>query len=289
MSYAFISYKTDNVETAKWVKDRLEEKGIPCWFAPVSIPGGSNYAKEIPKAIRNSFAFILILSEATQESKYVPKEIDLAINLGKPILPFMIEDFELSDDFSFYLSNVNRFPAYQSKEKCIELIASRIDDILNGTKGGKTIEEIKADMLAAKQRNYASEQYRTDEIHLPPQNEQYRPVYTNNTPTYQRQTYNGGNTYQPPVNGNPGFNGASFQITPDRSSRSFALCLLLAIFLGYFGIHRFYAGKILTGIIWMFTGGFFGIGWFVDIFLIIFGLFKDSEKKTIRPKKKVKM
>lgn len=44
--------------------------------------------------------------------------------------------------------------------------------------------------------------------------------------------------------------------------------LWLAIFLGVGGLHRFYNGKIFSGAIWLLTGGFFGIGQFIDLFLI---------------------
>jgi TM2 domain-containing membrane protein YozV len=37
---------------------------------------------------------------------------------------------------------------------------------------------------------------------------------------------------------------------------------------GFFGAHRFYYGKPLTGILWLFTGGLLLIGWIVDLFLI---------------------
>ena len=48
------------------------------------------------------------------------------------------------------------------------------------------------------------------------------------------------------------------------------VALLLCIFLGYFGAHKFYEGKILLGIVYLFTFGLFGIGWFIDCILLLF-------------------
>ena len=44
--------------------------------------------------------------------------------------------------------------------------------------------------------------------------------------------------------------------------------LLLCIFMGYFGAHKFYEGKTGMGILYILTAGLFGIGWFVDIVII---------------------
>ena len=48
------------------------------------------------------------------------------------------------------------------------------------------------------------------------------------------------------------------------------VALILCFFFGVFGIHRFYEGKIGTGIIWFFTLGLFGIGAFIDFIRILF-------------------
>ena len=50
--------------------------------------------------------------------------------------------------------------------------------------------------------------------------------------------------------------------------RSILVAYILWFFLGYLGIHRFYCGRYISGIIWFLTGGLFGIGWIIDIFLI---------------------
>lgn len=44
---------------------------------------------------------------------------------------------------------------------------------------------------------------------------------------------------------------------------------LLCLFFGVLGVHRFYAGKVGTGLLWLFTGGLFGIGAIVDLIISI--------------------
>ena len=60
------------------------------------------------------------------------------------------------------------------------------------------------------------------------------------------------------------------------STKSRLVALLLCLFLGELGIHRFYVGKVGTGILWLCTGGIFGIGFLIDLIMIIVGGFTDS-------------
>lgn len=55
--------------------------------------------------------------------------------------------------------------------------------------------------------------------------------------------------------------------------------LLLCIFLGIFGIHRFYQYKITSGLIYLFTAGIIGIGYIYDLITIIYKMVKDRKSK----------
>lgn len=67
-----------------------------------------------------------------------------------------------------------------------------------------------------------------------------------------------------------------------RSDKSFLLTLLLCFFVGALGIHRFYAGKLLTGILMLITAGGFGIWVLIDLIMILIGNFTDASGRYIK-------
>ncbi|MGN0448009.1 MAG: TM2 domain-containing protein [Acutalibacteraceae bacterium] len=68
---------------------------------------------------------------------------------------------------------------------------------------------------------------------------------------------------------------------PLKSPKSRGVAIVLCIFLGALGIHRFYTEKVGTGILWLLTGGLFGIGTIVDFFMLLFGAFTDNSGRRL--------
>jgi TM2 domain-containing membrane protein YozV len=66
------------------------------------------------------------------------------------------------------------------------------------------------------------------------------------------------------------------------SPKAFVPTILLCLFLGGLGVHRFYVGKIGTGILQLLTLGGFGIWALVDLIMIITGSFKDADGMPIK-------
>jgi TM2 domain-containing membrane protein YozV len=66
------------------------------------------------------------------------------------------------------------------------------------------------------------------------------------------------------------------------SEKGFVPAVMLCFFLGALGVHRFYVGKIGTGIVQLLTFGGLGIWALVDFIMLVTGNFKDGEGLPIR-------
>jgi TM2 domain-containing membrane protein YozV len=70
--------------------------------------------------------------------------------------------------------------------------------------------------------------------------------------------------------------------TKTKLNPEWIITTILVIFFGYFGVHRFYNGKIGTGILMIITVGGLGIWVLIDFIMILLSKFKDSQNKYIK-------
>lgn len=122
----FISYSSLDYVMANHIREMLQKNDISCWMAPESIPGGSDYANEIPAAIESCDYFMLVLSRNSQDSIWVPKELDLAIDAKKIVLPIHIDLSPLEPHFKLRLSNVQCIDAAMNVEDVLDRVVQRI-------------------------------------------------------------------------------------------------------------------------------------------------------------------
>lgn len=122
----FISHSSGDAHEAELIVEYLEKRGLPCWIAPRDILPGSSYPSQIVKAIRDCSIFILVASKKVNLSNHINSEVARAFDQKKTIFPFMIENMEFSDDYLYYLGQIQWINAYDDFEKGLESLYKTI-------------------------------------------------------------------------------------------------------------------------------------------------------------------
>ncbi|MCI7322306.1 MAG: toll/interleukin-1 receptor domain-containing protein [Lachnospiraceae bacterium] len=104
----FLSYSSKDKDYAERVINYIEDNGYDCFIASRDISGGNHYAKNIVNVISACKLVILIASSNSNESEHVLNEIDICVEKKKKIIPLFIEDFDICDEFRYYLGRSQR-------------------------------------------------------------------------------------------------------------------------------------------------------------------------------------
>lgn len=125
----FISSTVKDAELARRVKEKLEEKDYLVFFAPDSIPAGSSYMDVVQNAVCEAAqdgCVLALLTQNTAKSKWVLKEIELALAQGGNVVPVLVGDFKLDPLMEFILSGkkLYRLPELPTDAELDELVDS---------------------------------------------------------------------------------------------------------------------------------------------------------------------
>lgn len=74
---------------------------------------------------------------------------------------------------------------------------------------------------------------------------------------------------QPVVINNTNTNTVDVKMENRRKEKNKWVAFVLCLFLGLVGAHKFYEGKILMGVVYIFTAGLFFVGWIIDLIAIL--------------------
>jgi hypothetical protein len=139
----FISYSIKNRFVAEAAKHFLEDNGIRCWKAPDNILPGQDWAEAITDAIMDASILLLIWSSDSMSSDQVKRELTLAANSSKTIIPFRIEEIIPKGAFAFYLSTTHWLDAFDNDvEIHFSRLVSRILPIIKATDGEEIVSHV---------------------------------------------------------------------------------------------------------------------------------------------------
>ena len=108
MPEIFISYSKSDRTHALDLAGELRAHGFSVWIDQASIGGAKNWATEIVEAIDGCSTFLCLLSPHSLASRNVAKELHLASEKQKHILPVLLERVTLPSNFEYSLAGIQR-------------------------------------------------------------------------------------------------------------------------------------------------------------------------------------
>jgi uncharacterized repeat protein (TIGR01451 family) len=137
---AFISYGQNDKRVADSVCAALEAEDVTCWIAPRDIAPGDTWANAIVDAINGAEVMVLILSEHSNRSPHVAREVDRAIHQKAPIFLFRTERLALSGELQYYLATHQYVDVDASSQPSEQHIPTLVRAIRRHLSGDSPIE-----------------------------------------------------------------------------------------------------------------------------------------------------
>ena len=118
--FLFVSHVSEDRAAAMEIVGELERRGMRCWIAPRDVRPGRPYDDEIATAIEASRAMLLVFSERCNASEYIRREVTVAGESHKVVIPFRIENAEPKHGLRVRLSDLHWLDGFVSREQAID-------------------------------------------------------------------------------------------------------------------------------------------------------------------------
>src|SRR5436190_1556352 len=123
--FLFVSHVSEDRVAALEIVDELERRGVPCWIAPRNVEPGKPFDDEIAAALDRCRAMLLVFSEQCNESEYIRREVTVAGESHKVIIPFRIEDAQPRRGLRVRLSDLHWLDGFAAHEGAIDELTRR--------------------------------------------------------------------------------------------------------------------------------------------------------------------
>jgi hypothetical protein len=121
------------------IRSLLDSNGITYWLDTEKVHMGSEFMADIVDAIENSTITLFISSSDSNNSIYTAKEVALAFNVGKYIIPYKIDNSSFSKNLQFVMTNLNCIDAIPYSTQKANALVADIKSLLYGERKEEVI------------------------------------------------------------------------------------------------------------------------------------------------------
>lgn len=146
MADVFISYSSKDAASAEYLLKTLESMYLTCWMAPRDIPKAENFADMIPSAIRNAKAFLILVSQDSQDSPQVLNELTFASHVGLPRIAICLDRTAFNNSFNYHIAIENRYEGFGRLAAASSEVVKRIHLEIEKQQRDKEARQQKKDM-----------------------------------------------------------------------------------------------------------------------------------------------
>jgi TIR domain len=128
----FLSYSSTDFLQAMATARHLETSGIGCWIAPRNIGAGESYPDAIMRGINDCKILVVLLSDSSNASPQVHREIERALNRDATIIPLRIQNMLPTSSMEYLLATCQWIDAFDPEfDAALCTLTRRIEHLLS--------------------------------------------------------------------------------------------------------------------------------------------------------------
>jgi len=121
--FLFVSHVSEDRVKAMEIVAELERRNLRCWIAPRDVQPGHPYDDEISAAIEGCCAMLLVFSDQCNESEYIRREVTVAGECRKLVIPFRIEDAQPKRGLRVRLADLHWIDGFVARQQALDAVA----------------------------------------------------------------------------------------------------------------------------------------------------------------------
>jgi hypothetical protein len=134
----FICYSSKDESQARVILQNLEARGFKCWISSRDVRPGRNYQESIVRAIEDAKVIVFLLSDFSNKTSEVKKELSLASTFEIAVIPLRLTATKPNSALLYELSTRQWIDVFPDLEASLDLVVSAIEETLRAGAGGDT-------------------------------------------------------------------------------------------------------------------------------------------------------